>query len=244
MATTHRTSSSRRAAEQSPRDASRAQTVPGSRPSSRPAGRVQGGDVERDAGPAPVRVNQPEPTRGAAPAARPQAGLEEDPKVRSQRRAEAAKRSLVNEDEIDDPLAPATRRVTGPPETEAQRAAGPHRPEPARQVKNTAGVALAPAARQREVRPVMKVQATQTGYYGEMRRRPGDVFWLTDNEHFSDTWMRQVSSRTPERVTTGQQQIRKEHDERIVAQRAGATLPAAQPEGLPPEDDDRIDAEP
>jgi len=73
------------------------------------------------------------------------------------------------------------------------------------------------AARSAPARPGFKVRATQMGYYGEKRRRTGDVFVLTDAKDFSETWMEKVDPRTPERVTTGNEDIRRKHDEEIAA---------------------------
>lgn len=36
----------------------------------------------------------------------------------------------------------------------------------------------------------MRVQATQLGYYGDRRWRPGQVFTLKSSEHFSKKWMK------------------------------------------------------
>ena len=38
----------------------------------------------------------------------------------------------------------------------------------------------------------MKVEATQLGFYGQARKRPGEVFLLTDSAHFSELWMRKL----------------------------------------------------
>lgn len=63
----------------------------------------------------------------------------------------------------------------------------------------------------------LKVRALEKGYYGEKRRRVGDVFMLTDPKHFSKTWMEYVDADTPERITTGNEEIRRKHDEEIAA---------------------------
>jgi len=60
--------------------------------------------------------------------------------------------------------------------------------------------------------PAFKVRATAIGYYGDARRRPGDVFVLTDPRHFSKRWMEQVSASTPDQRSTNQDVIRREHD--------------------------------
>jgi hypothetical protein len=64
---------------------------------------------------------------------------------------------------------------------------------------------------------VLKVRALQVGYYGEKRRRVDDIFVLEDAKHFSATWMAYVDPNTPERITTGQQALRQQHDEMIAA---------------------------
>lgn len=73
------------------------------------------------------------------------------------------------------------------------------------------------------VREGVRVRAVQKGYYGEARRRIGDVFTLEKPEDFSDAdtggWMERVHPETPERVTTGQQEIRQKHDEIIAGKK-------------------------
>lgn len=60
--------------------------------------------------------------------------------------------------------------------------------------------------------------------------------WLTVDEQFSDKWMEKVAADTPERITTGQEEIRRQHDEEIKArlqpgQRVG---PDDVPDNIPP----------
>lgn len=53
----------------------------------------------------------------------------------------------------------------------------------------------------------MKVRATQLGYYGDRRRKPGEIFELKDRdrrgkpypaeEQFSETWMETVDGSNP-----------------------------------------------
>ena len=69
-------------------------------------------------------------------------------------------------------------------------------------------------------RPV-KVRATRLGYYGERRRRPGDVFLVTDEAHVSTRWMVRVPAATPESVTTVPEALRREHAALV----AGVTPP-------------------
>jgi len=61
----------------------------------------------------------------------------------------------------------------------------------------------------------VKVRATQVGYYGEARRRVGDVFTLEDPKHFSAKWMERVDASTPEKITTGNEDLRRQHDEML-----------------------------
>jgi hypothetical protein len=50
----------------------------------------------------------------------------------------------------------------------------------------------------------MKVRATQTGFYDNLRRRVGDVFTIQSEQEFSSRWMVRVDPSTPEKVTTSQ----------------------------------------
>jgi hypothetical protein len=74
-----------------------------------------------------------------------------------------------------------------------------------------------------------KVRALKMGYYDHVRRREGDVFILNDpaNE-FSSKWMEYVDARTPTKVTTGAEDLRKKHDE---------ILGASAPDGLAAHDE-------
>lgn len=42
------------------------------------------------------------------------------------------------------------------------------------------------------------------GFYNMVRRKPGDVFTLTDPKHFSETWMREVGKDTPTTPAPGE----------------------------------------
>lgn len=82
-----------------------------------------------------------------------------------------------------------------------------------------------------------KVMATQLGYYDYIRRRPGDVFRISNRklrdeeldvrrdgrdeadlpegleyQDFSERWMEVVPDNTPERVTLGNEALKQEHD--------------------------------
>ena len=70
-------------------------------------------------------------------------------------------------------------------------------------------------------RPI-KVRATEMGYYDHGRRRPGDVFYLADQTHFSQKWMELVDASTPERVTGAKQALQREHDEILAGRTPGA----------------------
>jgi len=60
----------------------------------------------------------------------------------------------------------------------------------------------------------VKVRAIRMGYYDVTRRRVGDVFTIRARARdFSATWMERVAATTPEAVTTGQQELRRQHDE-------------------------------
>lgn len=43
-----------------------------------------------------------------------------------------------------------------------------------------------------------------SGYYNLVRRKPGDVFDLLDDKHFSETWMEKVSASTPKTAAPGE----------------------------------------
>lgn len=49
-------------------------------------------------------------------------------------------------------------------------------------------------------------------YYDHARRREGDVFTIRERD-FSKRSMRRVDPSTPERITTGAEDLRKKHDE-------------------------------
>lgn len=63
----------------------------------------------------------------------------------------------------------------------------------------------------------LKVQATQTGYYDDIRRRPGEVFTIhgdgaggTAEDAFSSRWMNRVADDTPATGTKGPNQVLRE----------------------------------
>ncbi len=69
----------------------------------------------------------------------------------------------------------------------------------------------------------MRVRALRIGYHEHKRRRVGDVFTITA-EQFSESWMVQVHAKTPETTTTGNQQLRKDHDEIMAARSPGMVV--------------------
>lgn len=61
----------------------------------------------------------------------------------------------------------------------------------------------------------IKVRALRMGYYDHVRRRVDDVFIYTmgPRETRLPSWVERVAQSTPERVTTGVQELREKHDE-------------------------------
>lgn len=57
-----------------------------------------------------------------------------------------------------------------------------------------------PAAATLPARPI-KVRALQLGFYGDVRRRVGDVFIIKNEQAFSSRWMQKVHPNTPEIYT-------------------------------------------
>lgn len=79
---------------------------------------------------------------------------------------------------------------------------------------------VAPLARPTD--PQFKVRALQTGYIHDKRYRVGDVFTCSAKE-FSDKWMEKVDARTPDKITSGPEVLKKHHDD-LLATRAGAEV--------------------
>jgi hypothetical protein len=69
--------------------------------------------------------------------------------------------------------------------------------------------------------PPLRVRATRMGYYGDVRRRTGDVFTISHSSLFSKKWMETVAGSTPEKVTTGREALRKQHDEVLSGRSTG-----------------------
>lgn len=103
------------------------------------------------------------------------------------------------------------------------------------------------------------VQATQTGYYDEQRRRPGEVFVIhgdgmggTAEDAFSARWMQRVADDTPRTGTKGPNQvIRERHDELLgisadtnpQGSKAGGARKATRGRGRTASDDDVLGAD-
>ena len=62
------------------------------------------------------------------------------------------------------------------------------------------------------VGPLVRVRATRLGYFGDVRRRSGDVFSVPESA-FSKSWMEKVAPTTPGRTTSGKEDLRRQHDE-------------------------------
>lgn len=67
----------------------------------------------------------------------------------------------------------------------------------------------------------IKVRATQAGYAGDARRRVGDVFTIPSMDVFSEHWMELVDPETPERITTGADHLRQQHDQLLADRHQG-----------------------
>jgi hypothetical protein len=91
------------------------------------------------------------------------------------------------------------------------------------------------------VKPAQKVQATKMGFYDHKRRRRGDVFSLKDPKHFSRKWMTKVGAETPDKITTGQEELRQKHDEILGARMEGRTPVTSSMEALDDEVDNPLD---
>ena len=63
----------------------------------------------------------------------------------------------------------------------------------------------------RPVRPGFRVQARKAGYYGDLYQRVGDVFTIHDEGDFADEWMVRVDSKTPEKTTSSNEALQREH---------------------------------
>lgn len=60
---------------------------------------------------------------------------------------------------------------------------------------------------------VRRVRATAPGFYDNKRLREGDVFTIKSASEFSSKWMVYVDKNTPEKITTGAEELQRKHDE-------------------------------
>lgn len=58
-----------------------------------------------------------------------------------------------------------------------------------------------------------RVRAIALGFHDNKRRREGNVFTIANAGEFSPKWMVYVDQSTPEKTTTGQQELQQKHDE-------------------------------
>lgn len=58
-----------------------------------------------------------------------------------------------------------------------------------------------------------RVRAIALGFHDQKRRREGNVFTIANAGEFSAKWMVYVDPSTPEKTTTGQQELQQKHDE-------------------------------
>lgn len=117
----------------------------------------------------------------------------------------------------------ATRPVKATRPAEVPRHTGDRRPTEAEVEAATATLQRARGG----VTPRVKVRALRMGFYDHKRRRVGDVFALKETKHFSRKWMVRVDPETPDKITTGQEELRQKHDEILGARMEGRT-PATQ----------------
>jgi hypothetical protein len=127
---------------------------------------------------------------------------------------------------------PAARRTTptAPPERRAARPAPTAPPPPVARARTTVARQPPPTAATEQSgersSQRIKVRAIQPGYYDHIRRREDDVFYIADESAFSERWMERVDARTPERVTSAPEALRRQHDELLRAKNPapGTTL--------------------
>lgn len=65
-----------------------------------------------------------------------------------------------------------------------------------------------------------KVRALRMGYFDNKRVRAGDVIWIHKADDFSPDWMEYAGSNEPEKITTGNEDLRKQHQE-VMEAKAG-----------------------
>lgn len=95
----------------------------------------------------------------------------------------------------------------------------------------------------------VRVRATKVCYYDDKRRRVGDVFTISDEKNktgglkeFSSKYMELVDPRTPEKITTGAEVLKQQHDD-ILGSRAADADPNFAPRALGTGDESAIEDE-
>lgn len=81
----------------------------------------------------------------------------------------------------------------------------------------------APGAAASGKRTKIKVRALEMGYYGDILRRPGDVFVLDHEDHLAH-WTEEVDPATPEKVTSHGEALKQHRDDtRAATENGGLT---------------------
>lgn len=106
--------------------------------------------------------------------------------------------------------AAAARRNAAAPNARTRPAAG--HPTGPRQAETAPTPARRPATVAPKATTRIKVQARKMGYYGDERRRVGDVF-LVERAKFNPSWMVEVNPSAKLQRTTGKEELRRKHDE-------------------------------
>jgi len=71
-----------------------------------------------------------------------------------------------------------------------------------------------PEGEERDLGPLVRVQATRVGFVDNARRREGDVFDVHEAE-FSDKWMVRVTEDVPTKITGPAAALKKIHDDAL-----------------------------
>lgn len=118
---------------------------------------------------------------------------------------------------------PQPRKAT--PEPARRPAPAPDTARPAATSTERTRLTPPPPPATRQSTGPLKVRATRLGYYGHARRHPGDVFTIENVKEFG-SWMEWVDAATAERVTTANENIRRQHDETLAMRHGGGVPPA------------------
>lgn len=77
----------------------------------------------------------------------------------------------------------------------------------------------------------IKVRATTVCYYDHKRRREGDVFVIDEKDFSKRGAHERVDARTPESITTGAEDLKRQHDELLAAKSGTPAADDADPIG-------------